>query len=125
MKPMRRRIIGILAGLVWLAAWALPGLAQTNSVTHSPAKVVEKYFTLDNKGVRLDAVSFESVAGYVDWKEEPAWGKVIVINGFTVPDDFRQWEIVNRLEVIVPVEFHVLGVMYLDTAGFVPEPGAE
>lgn len=125
MKPMRRRIIGILAGLVWLAAWGLPGLAQTNSVTHSPAKVVEKYFALDNKGVRLDAVSFESVAGYVDWKEEPAWGKVIVINGFTVPDDFRQWEIVNRLEVIVPVEFHVLGVMYLDTAGFVPEPGVE
>lgn len=121
----RRRIIGLMAGLVWLAAWALPGLAQTNAVSHSPAKVVEKYFALDNKGVRLDAVSFESVAGYVEWKEEPAWGKVIVINGFTVPDDFRQWEIVNRLEVIVPVEFHVLGVMYLDTAGFVPEPGTE
>ncbi|CAE6713851.1 hypothetical protein [Nitrospira defluvii] len=125
MTHVRRRIIGLMMGLVWLAAWALPGLAQTSSVTHSPAKVVEKYFTLDNKGVRLDAASFESVAGYVDWKEEPAWGKVIVIHGFTVPDDFRQWEIVNRLEVIVPVEFHVLGVMYLDTAGFVPEPGAE
>ena len=65
------------------------------------------------------------MAGYVDWKEEPAWGKVIVISGFRVPDDFRQWEIVNRLEVVVPVEFHVLGVMYLDTAGFVPEPGTE
>ena len=109
MTGMRRRIIGLMAGLVWLAACTSPSLAQTNTVSHSPAKVVEKYFSLDNKGVRLDAASFESVAGYVDWKEEPAWGKVIVINGFRVPDDFRQWEIVNRLEVVVPVEFHEIG----------------
>jgi hypothetical protein len=101
------------------------GYAQTNSISHSPAQVVEKYFALDNKGVRLDATSFESVAHLVDWKEEPVWGKVIVINGFTVPDDFRKWEIVNQLEVLIPVEFHVLGVMYLDSAGFVPEPGME
>ena len=120
-----RVMAGLLTMIVWLAAGAVPAVAQTNSVSHSPAKVVEKYFALDNKGARLDASSFESVAGYVDWKEEPAWGKVIVINGFTVPDDFRQWEIVNRLEVLVPVEFRVLGVMYLDTAGFVPEPGTE
>ena len=122
---LRAAIIGFMAGVVWLTAWVSPGLAQSNAVSHSPAKVAEKYFALDNKGVRLDASSFESVAGYVDWKEEPAWGKVIVITGFTVPDDFRQWEIVNRLEVVVPVEFRVLGVMYLDTAGFMPEPGTE
>ncbi len=125
MMLLRAVFIGWMAGVIGLGVWALPGHAQTNAVSHSPAKVVEKYFALDNKGVRLDASSFEAVAGYVDWKEEPAWGKVIVINGFTVPDDFRQWEIVNRLEVVVPVEFRVLGVMYLDTAGFVPEPGME
>jgi len=125
MMLLRAIFIGWVAAVIGLTLWALPGHAQTNAVSHSPAKVVEKYFALDNKGVRLDASSFESVAGYVEWKEEPAWGKVIVINGFTVPDDFRQWEIVNRLEVVVPVEFRVLGVMYLDTAGFVPEPGTE
>lgn len=125
MEIQWRRLLGRFATTVLLLAFAAPGLAQTNAVSHSPAKVVEKYFTLDNKGVRLDADSFEAVAGLVDWKEEPAWGKVIVINGFTVPDDFRQWEIVSRLEVLVPVDFHVLGVMYLDTAGFVPEPGIE
>ncbi|ODT44464.1 MAG: hypothetical protein ABS70_05430 [Nitrospira sp. SCN 59-13] len=125
MISLRGAVIGFIAGIAGLTAWASPGLAQSNAVSHSPAKVVEKYFALDNKGVRLDASSFESVAGYVDWKEEPAWGKVVVINGFTVPDDFRQWEIVNRLEVVVPVEFRVLGIMYLDTAGFVPEPGTE
>jgi hypothetical protein len=109
----------------WLVLSTAVSFAQTNSISHSPAKVVEKYFALDNKGVRLDATSFESVASLVDWKEEPVWRKVIVITGFTVPDDFRKWEIVNRLEVLVPVEFHVLGVMYLDSAGFVPEPGTE
>ena len=124
-SPRRSVLIMFIAAVLLLPASVTPGLAQTNAVSHSPAKVVEKYFALDNKGVRLDAGSFEAVAGLVDWKEEPAWGKVIVINGFSVPDDFRQWEIVNRLEVLVPVEFHVLGVMYLDTAGFVPEPGTE
>ena len=109
----------------WLLLSTAVSFAQTNSISHSPAKVVEKYFALDNKGVRLDATSFESVASLVDWKEEPVWRKVIVITGFTVPDDFRKWEIVNRLEVLVPVEFHVLGVMYLDSAGFVAEPGTE
>ena len=116
---------GLVLGVVWLAVSAVAGFAQTNSISHSPAQVVEKYFALDNKGVRLDASSFESVASLVDWKEEPLWGKVIVINGFTVPDDFRKWEIVSTLEVLVPVEFHVLGVMYMDSAGFVPEPGTE
>lgn len=118
-------LIGLVMAVFWLVVSAAAGFAQTNSISHSPAKVVEKYFALDNKGVRLDATSFESVASLVDWKEEPVWRKVIVINGFTVPDDFRKWEIVNKLEVLVPVEFHVLGVMYLDSAGFVPEPGTE
>lgn len=118
-------LIGLVLAVVWLVVSVAAGFAQTNSISHSPAKIVEKYFALDNKGVRLDATSFESVAHLVDWKEEPVWGKVIVINGFTVPDDFRKWEIVNKLEVLVPVEFHVLGVMYLDSAGFVPEPGTE
>jgi hypothetical protein len=99
--------------------------AQTNAITHSPAEVVQKYVQLDNKGARLDAASFESLAPYVNWKEEPVWGKVVVVNGFSVPDDYRQWEIVNSLEVVIPVEFKVLGVVYLDTAGFMADPSVE
>ena len=126
MKGHRRsRTSGVVTAFLWLLTSAAGSFAQTNSISHSPAKVVEKYFALDNKGVRLDATSFESVAGLVDWKEEPVWGKVIVISGFTVHDDFRKWEIVTKLEVLVPVEFQVLGVMYLNSAGFVPEHGTE
>ncbi|HEX2056567.1 MAG TPA: hypothetical protein VHF07_08735, partial [Nitrospiraceae bacterium] len=99
--------------------------AQTSHISHSPAEVVQKYVLLDNKGARLDAASFESVAPYVEWKEEPPWGKVIVVNGFSVPDDYRKWQIITPLEVVIPVEFKVLGAVYLDTAGFVPDPSVE
>ena len=111
-SPRRSVLITFIAAVLLLPASVTPGLAQTNAVSHSPAKVVEKYFALDNKGVRLDAGSFEAVAGLVDWKEEPAWGKVIVINGFTVPDDFRQWEIVNSKSYIIGDIGSVMRITY-------------
>ena len=103
-----------LAGLLLIIAAVLlvpagDGFGQSNAITHSPADVVQKYFSLDNKGARLDATSFDTLAHLVEWKEEPVWGKIVVINGFSVPDDFRKWEVVNPLEVVVPVEFKILG----------------
>jgi hypothetical protein len=116
----------LLAGLFQFhALFVHDASAQTNAITHSPAEVVQTYVQLDNKGARLDAASFESLSPYVIWKEEPLWGKVVVINGFSVPDDYRQWEIINSLEVVIPVEFKVLGVIYFDTAGFVVDPSVE
>ena len=116
----------LLAGLFQFhALFVHDAPAQTNAITHSPAEVVQKYVQLDNKGARLDAASFESLAPYAYWKEEPLWGKVVVINGLSVPDDYRQWEIINSLEVVIPVEFKVLGVIYFDTAGFVVDPSVE
>jgi hypothetical protein len=126
MRRYARRFGIPLAAIGWCVSFVVSqGFAQTNASTHSPAKVVEKYFALDNKGVRLDADSFDAVASFVDWKEEPTWGKIVVISAFKVPDDFRKWDIVNTLEVIIPVTFRVLGYVYLETAGFVPEPGTE
>ncbi len=116
---------GVTAMVVWWSAFAGHAAGQTNAITHSPAEVVQKYLMLDNKGARLDAGSFDTLAAYVGWNEEPSWGKIIVINGFSVPDDYRKWDIINSLEVIIPVEFKVLGAVYLDTAGFVAEPSVE
>ena len=100
-------------------------VGQSNSIRHSPAEVVQKYLMLDNKGARLDAGSLDTLAPYVGWKEEPSWGKIVVIDGFSVPDDYRKWDIVNSLEVIIPVEFRILGAVYLETAGFVSDPSVE
>jgi hypothetical protein len=118
---------GLLAGLT-LCLLFFPGLdaaAQTGGLDHSPAEIVKKYFALDQKGAKLDSLSYEALAPYRDWQEEPAWGRVVVIRGFSVPEHYRQWEIIDRLEVVIPVTFEVIGSVYLETAGFVPESSVE
>lgn len=91
----------------------------------SPAEVVKRYVLLDQKGARLDAPSFDTLIPYIDWREEPAWGRVVVVQETTVPEDYRKWEILSNLEVIIPVTFHVRGAVYLKTATFVPEETTE
>jgi hypothetical protein len=118
---------GLPAGLTLclLFVHGFDAAAQTGNLDHSPAEIVKKYFALDQKGAKLDALSYEALAPYRDWEEEPAWGRVVVIRGFSVPEHYLQWEIVNRLEVVIPVTFEVIGSVYLETAGFVPESGVE
>ncbi len=131
--PVRRvyslpkRLIYSLVALVILAL-AVPSNAQlspSGSMRRSPVEVVKRYVHLDQKGARLDAPSFDTVIPYIDWKEEPAWGRVVIIQETTVPEDYRKWEILNNLEVIIPVTFHVRGAVYLETATFVPEDTTE
>jgi len=100
-------------------------LSPSGSMRRSPVEVVKRYVLLDQKGARLDAPSFDTVIPYIDWKEEPAWGRVVVIQETTVPEDYRKWEILNNLEVIIPVTFHVRGAVYMETAVFVPEDTTE
>jgi hypothetical protein len=119
-------VVGALC-LIGLLASSEPGFvwAQTGALSHSPADVVKKYFELDQKGAKLDSVSFEALAPYRSWDTEPVWGKVIVIRAFSVAEHHRDWEVVNRLEVVIPVTFEVLGAVYLETAGFLPEVSVE
>lgn len=131
--PVRRvnpLLKGLVHSLVTLAVLALAAssnaqLNPSGSMRRSPAEVVKHYVLLDKKGARLDAQSFETVIPYIDWREEPAWGRVVVVQKTTVPEDYRKWEIVNNLEVVIPVTFHVLGAVYLETATFVAEETTE
>ncbi len=107
-----------LLGLVLAAG---PGFAQTGSIANSPAEVVKKFLSLDARGARLDGLSFDAIVPYIGWKEEPAWGHVVVIESYVVPERLKEWEIVNMLEVVIPVEFRVLGAIYFETASFIPE----
>jgi hypothetical protein len=91
----------------------------------SPVEVVKRYVLLDRKGARLDAPSFETLIPYIDWREEPAWGRIVVVQSTTVPEDYRKWEILNNWEVIIPVTFQVKGAVYLESATFVPEETTE
>jgi hypothetical protein len=119
------RLVFILCQLLALVLSAGDGLAQTASVKHSPADVVKRYVTLDYKGARLDAMSTETVASYTGWNEEPAWGHVVVTRGFVVAEHYRQWEVIDRLEIVIPVTFLVIGSVYLETAGFVQDVETE
>jgi hypothetical protein len=122
-----RACVSTLLMLVLLTL-AVPSNAQlspSGSMRRSPAEVVKRYVSLDQKGARLDASSFDTVTPYIDWKEESAWGHIVVVKKTTVSEDYRQWEIVNNLEVIIPVTFQVLGSVYLNTASFAPEDRTE
>ncbi|HYR60945.1 MAG TPA: hypothetical protein VEM37_06270, partial [Nitrospiraceae bacterium] len=110
------RFVFFLCQLLALVLSAGDGLAQTGSLKHSPSDVVKRYLALDFKGARLDSMSVETVASYTSWHEEPAWGHVVVTRGFVVAEQYRQWEVIDRLEVVIPVTFQVIGSVYLETA---------
>ena len=93
--PVRRvyslpkRLIHSLVALAILAL-AVPSNAQlslSGSMRRSPVEVVKRYVLLDQKGARLDAPSFDTVVPYIEWKEEPAWGRVVIIQDTTIPED--------------------------------------
>ena len=119
---------GWVAGMCAVVAlWGGSGesAAQTGGLDHSPAEVVKKYLSLDQKGARLDAMSVDAVVPYTSWRDEPVWGQVIVTRAFTVSEHYSKWDVVNKMEVVIPVTFQILGSIYLETAGFVPDARSE
>ena len=120
MRPMRVLLFPLI-----LLSCPLMALAQSGSLDQSPTTIVKRYVILDKKGARMDAMSFETLVPYIDWRDEPVWGRVVVISDVTVPEDYRQWEVVDKLEVVIPVTFQVLGAVYLEPAVFVPEEMTE
>jgi len=126
---------------VWPNAWCLvafclltvsvlvvpadAGLEPSGSLRRSPTEIIKNYVRLDMKGARLEAKSFDALRPYIEWTEEPAWGSILVIQNVEVVDDYRQWDIINNLEVVIPVSFHVLGSVHFETALFVPEEMTE
>ncbi len=125
---MSRRLFGPLAVLLALIGGLFAAnivSAQTGSLDHSPADVVKRYLGLDYKGARLDVMSIDTVSSYTNWHEEPTWGQVVVIRGFTVAEHYRQWEVIDQFELIIPVTFQVLGSVNLETASFTQEVKTE
>ncbi|HSE60226.1 MAG TPA: hypothetical protein VLA99_16115 [Nitrospiraceae bacterium] len=127
-RPRRLLSLPVVVLMVFIGLWGLmagQAGAQSGGLTHDPTEILKRYFTLDSKGARLESLSYETVAPYVAWKDEPVWGHAVVIEDFKVIDETSQWEIVNNLEVVIPVEFKVLGLVYYEKAVFIPEPGPE
>ena len=102
-----------------------PAVGLTGDLTNDPADVIKKYLSLDHRGARLTAPSYESVRPYVAWDEEPTWEHFVVIREFSVNDDVTQWNVVSSTEAVIPVTFQVLGIVDWETATFVPDPREE
>ena len=127
-RPRRLPSLPVVVLMVFIGLWGLmagQAGAQSGGLTHDPTEILKRYFTLDSKGARLESLSYETVAPYVAWKDEPVWGHAVVIEDFKVINEISRWEVVNNLEVVIPVEFKVLGLVYYEKAVFIPEPGPE
>ncbi len=124
-KVVKNRLNTLLIGLAVILLATGHVRAQSGSSDHPPTDIIKRYVLLDQKGARLDAMSFDTLVPYIDWREEPVWGRVVVIQEATVPEDYRRWQIINKLEVVIPVTFRVLGSVYLETAAFVPDDSVE
>lgn len=105
-----------------MGAWLLssPALGLTGDLTNDPAGVIDKYLSLDQRGARLTAHTYEAVAPYVAWGDEPVWDHVVVIRDYALAGDVTQWDIVSGTEARIPVTFQVLGAMRWESATFVP-----
>ncbi len=115
-------LVGVAMG-AWLSP--SPALGLTGDLTNDPAGVIDKYLSLDERGARLAAQSYEAVAPYVAWEDEPVWEELVVIRDYTVADDVTQWDIVSGTDAFIPVAFRVLGVVRWETATFAPAPREE
>ncbi len=116
--------LAIAVSFALLLTWS-EGLTQTYGLLRDPVEVVKKYVSLDQRGIRLESISWETIRPYVNWKEEPSWGHVMVTVGYKIVDDIKQWEVISMMEVLIPVEYQVLGAVYLEAPGFLPEKQVE
>ena len=109
-----------IVGLVGVV-WPIIASAFSGDIKNDPSQMVEKYLSLDKRGARLEVNSLDVLAPFVGWKEEPTWGRVVVISEFRVIEDVTQWEVLTSTEVLIPVTFTVVGTMYWESATFLPE----
>ena len=117
------RVLLWIFGIVAFSASSLQAIS--GYITEDPAKILQKYLSLDKKGVRLEAHSWQVVRPFVAWLEEPVWGQVVVISRYEVVDDVSQWEILGVLEAKIPVIFEVLGTMHWERVTYVTNPHRE
>ena len=114
--------VAVLLGSIVIVS---DGQAQTGALNKDPSILLKKYLDLDLKGARLNPLTWEAQKPYIAWKEETIWGHVVVITGYEVIEEIGQWDIKNNLDVVIPVEYKVVGSLYFEKAVFLPEPHVE
>ncbi len=124
-QELKKKWIIVVALVMGVLGEAGTAGALTGDITNDPTEVVKRYAKLDYRGARLNAESQQVLRPHVAWRDEPAWGSVVVVADYTVLQQTKEWDIVSMLEARIPVEYRVLGTVYWKTASFLPDPGTE
>jgi hypothetical protein len=117
---MNRTPIILLLLLLGLLASSGDGLAITGDIRKDPSSVVKAYLSLDAKGARLDALSYETLKPYTNWTQEISWGIVEVIDGYEVAESVKTWTVISPTEVLIPVNYKILGTAEWEEVIFTP-----
>lgn len=125
LSAMQRLLVTAFLLMAAAGGGTRDGHAFTGDLKKDPAMVVKAYLSLDMKGARLDAMSWETLRPYINWKREVSWGIVVVIDDYEVIDDIKAWEVVDILEVWIPAKFKVLGTMEWEAVSFTSAPEIE
>ena len=123
MRGLKQIFLAMMIGVLILAPATLQSFNR--HIKEDPVNVLDKYLSLDKKGARLEAASWQVLKSYATWEEDIAWGQVVVISNFRIIDDVERWEIINGLEAKIPVVFDVLGMMHWESVTFVHDPHQE
>ena len=105
-----RQTLAILAAALVLAPAA---------GAQSPQDAVSAFCRLDADGARLSAWDMQRIAPLIGWPLEPAWDRVVLVNGYTVRAAVPLAP--NRFEVAI--DYAVVGS--IDADGFVGESRSE
>jgi hypothetical protein len=79
-------------------------LASTAARAVDPLAVVRSFCQADGSGDRLSVVSWHNLAPLVDWRIEPAWDRLILVNGYEITTP----RVVGR-RVEVEIKYDVTG----------------
>lgn len=73
----------------------------------SASAVVRQFCELDLNGVRLNSKSYAAILPLIAYDNEPGWDGLVVVSGYKIGKPQT-----GKDRIIVPVQYHVLGVMY-------------
>jgi hypothetical protein len=72
-----------------------------------PENVVEKYFTFDLEGVRLEGGTYKLIASLITWKDEPGWDTAFITRKAYI---YKQ-ENLKENEVAIEVRYENIGLV--------------
>jgi hypothetical protein len=109
-RPAHRSRCHRNAAAIWVLALGL--FLPTLAAADDPLNTVRAFCAADGRGDRLDPRRWSKIAPLVAWRLEPAWDRVMLVQGYQVGTPIRSGD-----EVTVAVDYTVLAEVGPGTVG--------